>query len=183
MSPRKTEGAETCLLDDFANGGNPSAIGTQWEGFTDRVMGGLSQMHCGVVDTDRGPALQMRGQVRLDNGGGFIQVRLPLSASGEAIDGSAWSAVAVEARGEPGAYYLHARTADTRRPWQHYRAPLPVEEDWQRVVVPFAHFVPQGLDAPLDRSRLLTVAVVAYGQAFEALLEVQRLELTTECEQ
>ncbi len=170
----------TYLLDDFRAGDGTAAIGTQWQGLTDRVMGGLSEMQAGVISTDRGPALQMRGEVRLENSGGFIQVRLPLATAGGAFDAGGWSGFALAVRGTPGAYYLHVRSADTRQPWQHYRAPLPVQAAWQRVVVPFTAFEPQRLERPLDVRRLHAVAVVAYGEAFRACLEVGRLELTTE---
>ena len=32
------------LLDDFSDTAGVSAVGTRWEGFTDQVMGGVSQM-------------------------------------------------------------------------------------------------------------------------------------------
>ncbi len=167
----------TYLLDDF-QGTDGAAIGTQWQGFTDRVMGGRSDAESEVVETDRGPALQLRGEVRLENSGGFIQARLPLTATGAAFDTSAWRGFALELRGRPGPYYLHVRSADTQQPWQHYRAPLPVQEGWDRVVVPFEDLEPQRLERPLDLQRLHSVAVVAYGEAFQAWLEVSRLELT-----
>lgn len=173
-------GSGAYLLDDFRDGGDPSALGTRWQGLTDQVMGGISEMSSRIVETDRGPALQLQGQVRLENSGGFIQARLPLTASGEPFDASAWTGVALELRGRPGPYYLHVRTADTRRPWQHYRAPLPVGTDWQRVVVPFSGLEPRRLEGPADVQRLLSVAVVAYGEAFEPRVEVARLELVTE---
>ncbi len=175
-----TDPPTTLLLDDFRNRSGTAVIGTEWQGLTDRVMGGRSDMQAGVVETDRGPALQLRGQVRLANNGGFIQSRLPLSGPGAALDASAWAGFAVTLRGVPGPYYLHVRSADTRLPWQHYRAHLPVEADWQRVVVPFTAFYPQRLNKPLDPQRLHAVAVVAYGEAFEAHVEIARLELTAE---
>ncbi|MBK5936830.1 CIA30 family protein [Halorhodospira halophila] len=173
-----TESPAAYLLDDFTAADGRAAIGTAWQGFTDRVMGGRSDMHAGIVETDRGPALRLSGQVRLENNGGFIQSRLPLAPSGERFDASAWAGFGVTVRGTPGPYYLHVRSADTRQPWQHYRAPLEVAEDWQEVVVPFTAFEPRGLQAALDPARLTSVAVVAYGEAFEARVEVARLELS-----
>ncbi len=165
------------LLDDFADTDGRSTLGTEWQGFTDRVMGGVSDMQAGYVDTADGPALRMRGTVRLDNNGGFVQVRLPLVVDGTALDASGASAFVVEARGAPGPYYLHLRTPDTRRPWAYYRARLDVGEDWRRIVVPLDGFEPVATRKPLDRARLVSLGVVAYGEEFDADLTVRRIEL------
>lgn len=166
----------TLLVDDFSRGDGRSALGTAWQGFTDRVMGGRSDMRAGLIALDDGRALAMAGQVRLDNNGGFIQVRLPLAASGR-FDASGYSAIGLRVRGRPGPYYVHLRSADTRLPWQYYRAPIAVGEDWQDVRIEFSDFTPEALRSPLDRSRLQSLAVVAYGEAFEAAIEVARIEL------
>jgi hypothetical protein len=119
--------------------------------------------------------LCMRGTVRLDNNGGFIQARLPLAADG-AYDASRWDGIRFELRGVPGPYFVHLRTADTRQPWAYYRAPLPVQEDWQTVDIPFSAFRPQRLHSALDLTTLQTLGLVAYGEAFAAELEVARIE-------
>ncbi|MCC5862825.1 MAG: CIA30 family protein [Gammaproteobacteria bacterium] len=168
---------DTLLLDNFTDEQQRSALGTRWQGFTDGVMGGLSEIEAGYTEGDEGRVLFMRGPVRLENNGGFIQVRLPLTTDRSLFDASAWTGIAVVVRGRPGPYYLHLRTAGTPRVWQYFSAPMPVTEDWQRVVVPFATFRGQYLTAPLDHDRLRSIAVVAYGEAFEAELEIARIEL------
>ena len=163
------------LIDDFSD--QRSALGTEWQGFTDRVMGGLSVMQAGYREVDGQTVLGMRGQVRLENNGGFIQTRLPLDARDGSFDASGFAGIRISARAlKPGAYYLHLRTADTRRPWAYYRARLDLAEDWTTLAVPWSAFEPQRLDRPLDQSRLRSLAVVAYGEAFEADVEVARIE-------
>lgn len=168
--------APALLVDDFSRDDGRSALGTAWQGFTDRVMGGRSDMRAGLVEIDDGHALAMSGQVRLDNNGGFIQVRLPLATSGR-FDASGFSAIGLRVRGRPGPWYLHLRSADTRLPWQYYRAPIAVGEDWQDLRIEFSAFTPEALRSPLDRSRLQSLAVVAYGEVFEGAIEVARIEL------
>lgn len=170
--------ADERLLDDFRSADGRSTLGTAWQGFTDRVMGGRSDLEAGYVDTDRGPAVRMQGTVRLDNNGGFVQLRLPLVVDGRPMDASAMTGFRVEARGEPGAYYLHLRTTETRRPWAYYRAPLSVTTEWQTLDVPMDAFEAVSTRRPLDASRLVSVGLVAYGEAFEADLQVRRLSLT-----
>jgi hypothetical protein len=168
--------AEPLLLDDFANTDGVSVLGTRWQGFTDRVMGGRSEIQAGYREHDGGHSLYMQGPVRLENNGGFIQVRLPLGTSREGFDASAYAGVAITLRGRPGPYYLHIRNQQTQRVWHYYRAALEVTEHWQRVVVAFSDFDSEHLRAPLDLRQLRSLAIVAYGEAFEAELEIARLE-------
>ena len=167
--------ADSLLLDDFKRTDGRSALGTEWRAFTDRVMGGVSEMDARLIDTDRGPALRIAGPVRLENNGGFIQARLALAERGT-LDAGRFDAVRIVVRGRPGAYYLHLRTPQTRRPWQYYRAELPVEEAWQERTIPVDAFSGKSIGGAPDFSRLRSLAVVAYGEAFDAELEVARLE-------
>ncbi|MCC5868698.1 MAG: CIA30 family protein [Gammaproteobacteria bacterium] len=169
--------AQALLLDDFSDTDGVSVFGTRWQGFTDRVMGGRSEIQAGYRAHDGGHALYMQGPVRLENNGGFIQVRLPLATSGEGFDASAYAGVAITLRGSPGPYFLHIRNHETQRVWQYYRAVLEVDEQWQRLVVSFADFDSEHLRGALDTRQLRSLAIVAYGEAFEAELEIARLEL------
>jgi hypothetical protein len=164
----------SALIDDFQGPGGRSALGTTWQGLTDRVMGGRSDMEFGYRGTEGRKTLFMRGKVRLDNSGGFLQVRLPLADDGR-FDASAWAGIRLTLRGAPGPYYVHLRTVDTRQPWAHYRAPLPVGRDWQTVDVPFDTFRGVNLHEPLDRGSLVSLGIVAYGERFDAELEMSRL--------
>ncbi|WP_296759279.1 CIA30 family protein [Thioalkalivibrio sp.] len=168
---------DTLLLDDFQHEDGLSNVGTHWEGLTDRVMGGRSEMQFSRRDSDAGPVLVMRGQVRLENRGGFIQARLPLDPGGGSFDASAWEGLYITVRGTPGPYYLHLRTRQTWQPWQHYRAPIEVQPTWQEQFVPFTAFEGRATWRRLDVSALKSLGIVAYGEAFEAEIEVSRLEL------
>jgi hypothetical protein len=167
----------TFLLDDFQREDGLSNLGTRWEKLTDRVMGGRSEMDLGHRDSDAGRVLFMRGQVRLDNRGGFIQARLPLDPAGGSLDATAWEGVRITVRGTPGPYYLHLRTRQTWQPWQHYRAPIEVAASWHEQFIPFTAFEGRAISRQLDASVLKSLGVVAYGEAFEAEIEVSRLEL------
>jgi hypothetical protein len=118
-----------------------------------------------------------RGQVRLENRGGFIQVRLPLDPGGGSFDASAWQGLRITVRGTPGPYYVHLRTSQNWQPWQHFRAAIEVGPDWREQFVPFSAFEGKATWRRLDVSALKSVGVVAYGEAFAAQIEVARLEL------
>lgn len=168
---------ERVLIDDFSSRNGVAVIGTEWRGFTDRVMGGRSDMQVGYRDDGDQSVLQMRGQVRLDNNGGFIQARLPFHRNGSDFDASAFEGVAVRVRGAPGPYFIHLRTRHTWRPWQYYRAAIDVGPDWQDHFIPFSAFEPRAIRRELDVSSLRTLGVVAYGEVFDAEIEVARIEL------
>ena len=165
------------LIDDFSSSDGRAVIGSQWRGFSDRVMGGRSDLQVGYHRDGEQTVLRLRGQVRLDNNGGFIQARLPLRADDAPFDASEYSAIRVRVRAAPGPYYLHLRTRHTARPWQYYRAALDVGPDWRDLTVPFSAFEGRSIRHDLDATTLRSLAVVAYGEAFEADIEVARIEL------
>lgn len=167
------------LLDDFSRSDGLSALGTRWQGFTDRVMGGLSDMEVRRDESEIGPVLRMQGAVRLENRGGFIQARLPLAADEGYLDASAWAGIRLQVRGRPGPWYLHLRSRHCRLPWQHYRARFEVQRDWQTPFVAFDEFTGKATWRGLDTTALKSVGVVAYGEACDAEIEVARIELVT----
>jgi hypothetical protein len=167
----------TLLIDDFSDADRVSALGTRWEGLTDRVMGGRSEMEMAIRESSAGPVLGMRGTVRLENRGGFIQARLPLDPGGSHFDASDWWGVRLKVRGAPGPYYVHLRTRQNWLPWQYYRSRFEIGPEWRDVSIPFTAFEGAATWRALDVRSLKSIAVVAYGEAFEADIEVARIEL------
>jgi|GEM_PF-5095998 len=70
--------AQSDLLFDNFSVKSVSRFRTVWEGYTDRVMGGISDMSSEIVSDESGFYLRMVGKVRTENNGGFIQMRLGL---------------------------------------------------------------------------------------------------------
>ena len=166
------------LLDDFS--APRPVVGIEWEGFTDRVMGGVSEMSSGIVAPEGTPLLRLRGSVSLENRGGFIQVRLKLAARPAVFDASRYSGVRLTLRGEGGeGYYLFARTRQTRLPWKYYSAPLPVTKEWRTVEVPWSAFEggKYGRTGEFRPGDLLSLALTAAFREFEPLLEVREIGL------
>ena len=168
-----TTASETLLIDDFSNATSP--LGTQWQGFSDRVMGGISDIQAGYVREGEGNAIRMVGSVSLENNGGFIQVRLPLASRGS-LDASDYTGIAVEVKGAPGYYYLHVRTADSRSVRQYYEARVDVDTQWQRVEIPFAAFERATVMPALNAERLTSVALVGGKQEFDADVTIRKIE-------
>ena len=166
------------IIDDFQSGDGQAVFGTAWSGFSDRVMGGRSDINLAYQRLENDQlSLRLSGSVRLENNGGFIQARLPLERDGQRFDASEWTGIKITARAAPGAYYIHLRSRATWLPWQYYAAPIPVHESsqWQTVTLPFEAFKGESTRRALDVSSLKSIAVVAYGEAFEADIEVIEL--------
>jgi hypothetical protein len=162
------------LLDDFSSPGE-SAIGTRWEGFTDRVMGGMSDMQAGYARDGDASVLRMTGSVSLENNGGFIQVRMPLASRGT-LDASGYSGVSLEVRAAPGDYYLHIRTRSTRLPWQYFEARIEAGQEWSTVNIPFASFDAQSTLSHMNTAQLRSIAIVGGKAEFDADISVRRIE-------
>jgi hypothetical protein len=169
--------AETLLIDDFSRADLVSALGTPWRAITDRVMGGISTVSAGLEERLGRRCLQMRGQVRLENNGGFVQVALDLAESGATLDASGYGGIYLWVLGNDEDYSLHLRTPDVQRPWQSYRASFHAGGAWREVRLPFDNFQPYRLSAPLDTHRLRRVGVVGIGRAFTADLAIAEIGL------
>ncbi len=161
------------VLSDLALPDAPAA----WRSFSDQVMGGISQEQVTIEEIDRKRCVRLRGEVRLENNGGFVQVALPLDARGSTLDARAYAGVRLLVWGNGEEYRLHLRTTDCRRPQQYYWAPFVAEVRWQLIDLPFAAFQPKWLDTRLDASALTRLGVVAYGRRFLADVAVSRVAL------
>jgi hypothetical protein len=166
--------AEPGLIDDFTDPAGVSRLGTPWRLVTDQVMGGVSQGRMALMRVDGRPALCLRGDVSLENNGGFVQVNLDLAPVGY-FDASGFMGVRLVVRGNGDTYGLHLKSADCIRPWQSYRAEFMAGPDWQEVELPFARFTPHRLTEPLDLSRLMRLGIVAIGRTMHAEVCMARI--------
>ena len=164
------------LIDDFSRDG-VSSIGTLWQTFTDRVMGGVSDGQAVYETLDGRRCLRLRGRVSLENQGGFVQAALPLAPGGGFFDASAFKGIRLLVKGNGERYYVHLRTRDSRRPWQYYVAGFDAGPEWKMIEIPFSAFEPENLQVPLDTRTLVRLAVVAAKKAFSADVAVARIEL------
>ena len=155
----------TAVIDDMSFE-TPQAIGGgRWRLLTDQVMGGVSE---GSLDRDvvgGRLALRLRGEVSLENNGGFVQMALDLSPDGAAVDAGRWCGVELDVFGDGHTYNVHLRTDALTRPWQSYRQSFTAPAEWRTVRLPFDGFVAHRTDVPFDPRRLRRIGVVAIGAA------------------
>lgn len=153
------------LVDDFS--AETSTIGTAWEGISDRVMGGVSDIQVRSAGEGADSWLHMSGKVSLENRGGFIQVRLLLDPRKKPFAAGEYEGIALRVRGRETGYYVHLRTTRTVFPWSYYAREFTVTEEWQTVYLPFRDFRPEGMrSVSLKPDKLVSIAIVAAKREF-----------------
>ena len=110
--------------------------GTRWRGFSDRVMGGVSDAEFARATVAGKRCIRLTGRVTRDSGGGFIQMALDLGSRGADFDGSAYEGVEFLVYGNDEDYNVHVRTADCGWYDETYRATVRVEPRWQQLAYP-----------------------------------------------
>jgi hypothetical protein len=156
------------VLSDFDAVPEQFAPGVRWSGFSDRVMGGVSDATLTRATVAGRRCLRLVGRVTRDRGGGFIQAALDLAPRGGVLDASAWQGVELEVWGNDEDYNIHLRTPDCRWYDESYRHSLRATPQWQRVRIPWQDFAPNGLEAPLATARLQRVALLGWMRDFQA---------------
>lgn len=160
--------ASSAVIDDLSREPPISSVGTEWQLFTDRVMGGVSQGTMVREVVAARPAIRMRGEVSLENNGGFIQIGLDLAPGGATVDATTWRGIEIDAYGNDEQYGIHLRTAHLTKPWQSYRQTFKAEPRWRIFQFPFEGFVPHRTDVPLDTRFLRRIGLVAIGRVYSA---------------
>jgi len=113
-------------------------------------------------------AIRLRGDVSLENNGGFVQIALDFRPDGGSIDASSWSGIELDVLGNAEEYALNLRTTDLNRPWQSYRQTFKAAPRWETVRLPFSDFAPNRTEIPLDLHRLRRMGIIGIGRAFHA---------------
>lgn len=150
-------------------------LNPDWEYVADGVMGGVSNggMHHEIFRGRR--AVVLRGDVSLDNNGGFIQIAFDLRPDGTRMDASDHDGIELDVCGNDARYDLRLRTDQLTRPWQSFRAEFQALRDWHTVRIPFDAVVSHKTDALFDPTQLRRIGVLAIGRAFHAEVAVAGL--------
>jgi hypothetical protein len=135
-------------------------------------MGGVSKATMARETIEGRAVIRLRGNVSLENNGGFVQISLDFVPDGGPIDASSWSGIEVDVYGNGEEYAINLRTTDLTRPWQSYRQAFRAAPNWGTVRLPFNRFVPNRTDIPLDLHRLRRLGIIGIGREFTADISV-----------
>ncbi|MEP0960452.1 MAG: CIA30 family protein [Roseobacter sp.] len=147
-------------------------LSPNWEYVSDHVMGGVSSGGMRKEYLDHRDVVRLRGQISLENNGGFIQVAFDLNPDGSDLDASDWRGLELEICGNGEAYDVRLRTSDLSHSWQSFRASIVANAQWQWVRVPFAAFTQHRTKVVFNPGALRRVGVLAIGRVFEADITV-----------
>jgi len=142
-----------------------------WSYLGDSVMGGVSQGQARYGEEAGSGFLRLTGDVRTDNGGGFVQMRRDVAVPAGACG------IVLRVRGNGARYFLHLRISGLRMPWQFHQAPFDTTPDWREIRVPFAAFRPKGgfQCHELRPDTVRSLGIAAYGHAYRADVSVAAL--------
>ena len=162
------------LIDDRSHNDLRTLSGDQWQLVTDSVMGGISDGQLLSDEIDYQPCVRLRGEVSLENNGGFIQATINLSDDLKK-NLSEYGGLAIEVYGNDEDYNIHLRTTDLRLPWQSYRNTFHAKPGWKTLYLPFSEFTPYRVEKPLNINNLTRIGIVAIGRKFSADLCISRI--------
>ena len=124
-------------------------------------------------------AICMRGEISLENKGGFVQIALDLAPYGKVVDPVERVGIELDVIGNGDEYNVHLRTNTLARPRQSYRHVFKTFEKWRTVQLPFNQFVAHRTQLAFDSHRLRRIGVVAMGRAFTAELGIGGVRFMT----
>ncbi len=152
---------------------------SEWQFISDTVMGGVSTGTASQEVFEGREATVLRGEVSLDNNGGFVQMAFNLGEDGADLDVSAWNGIEAAIWGNGETYDVRLRTAQLTRSWQSFRTDIVTRPEWRTLRIPFASFIAHRVDVVFDPTCLRRIGILAIGHEFSALAAVASIGFYT----
>jgi len=166
---------EKLVLSDFGNG--YLLPGSGWRGFSDRVMGGVSNARLTSATVDSKSCIRLSGNVTRERNGGFVQMAMYFGNRDAELDGTGYDGIELLVYGNNENYNVHLRTADCGWYDESYRTTFFAEPRWQRLRFPWESFKGNGISEPLDPSSLNRIAVLGWMREFQADVSLAEISL------
>jgi hypothetical protein len=173
-NPQKTQ-AKKMVLSSFNNG--YMHPGAAWRGFSDRVMGGVSDAELNSARIDGKNCIQLSGNVTRESNGGFIQMALYFGQNYDELNAQDYQGIEMLVYGNNEDYNLHVRTSDCGWYDESYRMTFFAEPSWQRIRVPWDGFRANNIKEPLNSAKLQRIAILGWMREFEADIALAEISL------
>ena len=173
------EANDRLVLSEFSGESPYYLENVSWRGFSDRVMGGISDAAFGQDVIAGKTCARMTGNVTRESNGGFIQMAMYFGKNEEELDASGFSGLELLVHGNNEDYNSHIRTADCGWYDESYRSTFFAEAKWHTVRLPWEQFKPNGIDAPLDTTRINRIAILGWMREFQADIGLASVALYT----
>ena len=171
----KIEQSSNLIMSSFTSG--YVMPGATWRGFSDRVMGGISNAELDSANIAGKNCIRLSGNVTRESNGGFIQMALYFGQDNAEFDGSDYKGVELLVYGNNEDYNLHVRTSDCGWHDESYRMTFFAKPEWQRIRIPWDSFKANQVTAPLDSARLQRIAILGWMREFEADISLAEIAL------
>jgi hypothetical protein len=165
------------VLSDFTPEEPYLIEGSGWRGFSDRVMGGVSNAKFNRDCIAGKNCVRLTGTVTRESNGGFIQMALYFGGNDAELDGSAYSGIELLVFGNNEDYNVHVRTGECGWYDESYRYTFFANPEWQRVRIPWHEFKPNGITTPLNASRINRIAILGWMREFQADISLAGISL------
>jgi hypothetical protein len=173
----KTSQPDRLVLTDFSGPETYYIDGGRWRGFSDRVMGGVSDAAFGGDTIGGKKCARMTGTVTRESNGGFIQMAMYFGSNDAELDGSTYNGIELLVYANNEDYNLHVRTADCGWYDESYRTTFFARPEWQLIRLPWTEFKPNGLDTPFDTARINRIAILGWMREFQADIALAEIAL------
>lgn len=174
----KTETVEL-VLSDFAAAQPYVFPGSAWRGFSDRVMGGISNASFEKATVGGRSCVRLSGRVTRESNGGFIQMAMYFGNGDAVLDAAEYSGIELVVYGNNEDYNVHVRTADCGWYDDSYRYTFFAADRWQTVRIPWGDFKPNGISVPLNSRVINRISILGWMREFQADIALARIALYT----
>jgi len=141
-----------------------------WQGITDRVMGGKSDL----VIAHRDGVFTMSGIVTTKNNGGFVRLSNRVD-----IDSNDFQGVKFQAKGNNESYEVHITLKGFKiPPWSYLSKAFEVTDEWREYRIAFKDLKTNGFNATsMKPKNIRDLSIAGYGRDFEVDLAIKDISL------
>ena len=142
-----------------------------WQGVTDQVMGGLSNLAIRHSDG----VFYMSGNVSTDNNGGFVRLSNRIN-----INSNDFKGIKFKAKGNNETYEIHVTLKGLKiPPWSYFSQAFDVNDDWQEYEIFFKDEKrSSGFSAaPMKAKNIRDLSIAGYGRDFKVDLAIKEISL------
>ena len=142
-----------------------------WQGVTDQVMGGVSNL--AIRHTDG--VFYMSGNVSTDNNGGFVRLSNRVN-----INSNDFKGIKFKAKGNNETYEIHVTLKGLKiPPWSYFSQGFDVNDDWQEYEIFFKDLKrSSGFSAaPMKAKNIRDLSIAGFGRDFKVDLAIKEISL------
>ena len=142
-----------------------------WQGVTDQVMGGVSNLAIRHADG----VFYMSGNVSTDNNGGFVRLSNRIN-----INSNDFKGIKFKAKGNNETYEIHVTLKGLKiPPWSYFSLGFDVNDNWQEYEILFKDLKrSSGFSAaPMKAKNIRDLSIAGFGRDFKVDLAIKEISL------